>query len=399
MNGWPYRSAVEKFAAAAKPRYTISRTASIADIPSTIVDRLSRGRGVFASGPFLHFMERMRKEKGVWYLTCADTSTAGIVGICPVYEGGASATSYWNPSRHYLRRAEGVICEEAWNPGTFVGIRAGYGWSFLIDPDLGEDATTVLGAMLGEIGKILGWDAATSAMFLSGAGREQLVALGAQDADFLMAGATSVIDVRWSSFEEYVDRLSRPVNTRREIRVFEASGANATVMPLTEARTQIASHLTQLEDKYGGSSTPEAELEEMTHLCETMGDAAKAIVLVRDDQVIGGAVFLEWQGTIYVRQAGFDYAVTGRAFEYFNLIYYCMVRYALRTSAKRIDYGMATYRAKLTRGAVVEPLWGLAIDRNGQVLSRRAGFKAWDQTRRQAVETGTASALEKVELP
>jgi predicted N-acyltransferase len=383
-------------------RFALGRATSLLDLPPYDLERLARGRGVFASAPYLLFMERMRQEQGVRYVTCTDTTSGTLVAVCPVYEGGASAGSYWSPNTHYLRRASGRGDDDAWTPTLFLGARSGYGWSFLVDPGLGQAGPLVLASMVRAAARVEGAETGGSAvamMFLGESGRTQLCDLGAKDADFLLAGATSTLDLGWSCFEDYLADLARPDNARREIRAFDRSGGTTRVVPLSEGMAAVAPLFTQLEDKYGGSSTAEAELTEMERLGDAMGPAAQLILGLRGSRVIGAALFLEWEGTIYVRQAGFDYAVTGRAFEYFNLVYYGLVRHALTTGAGRIDYGMATYRAKLARGAVVEPLWGLAVDRRNQVLARHPEVQTWDRVRRHAAAVGTASALERVELP
>lgn len=402
MTGCLTGGALAELARRLPARFTLGRATSLLDLPQHDVPRLARGRGVFASAPYLLFMERMRQEKGVRYVTCTDTTSGALVGVCPVYEGGASAGSYWSPHTHYLRRATGRGDDEGWTPSLFLGARSGYGWSFLVDPGLGRTGPMVLASMLQAAARVDGPETGGSAvatMFLGQAGRAQLCELGAEDGDLLLAGATATLDVVWSSFEDYLAGLARPDNARREIRAFDRSGGTTRVVPLAEGMVAVAPLFTQLEDKYGGSSTAEAELTEMERLGEAMGPAAQLLLGLRDSRVIGAALFLEWEGTIYVRQAGFDYAVTGRAFEYFNLVYYALVRHALTTGCRRIDFGMATYRAKLARGAVVEPLWGLAVDRRHQVLARHPQVRAWDRFRRHAVAAGTASALERVELP
>lgn len=388
-------------------RFTLGRATTLLDLPPHDLERLARGRGVFASAPYLLFMERMRQEQGVRYVTCTDMTSGALVGVCPVYEGGTSAGSYWSPNTHYLRRAVGRGDDDGWTPSLFLGARSGYGWSFLVDPGLGHAGPLVLASMLqasmmqasARVDGAGAGGSAVAAMFLGESGRAQLSELGAQDGDFLLVGATSTLDLGFSCFGDYLAGLSRPDNARREIRAFDRSGGSTRVVPLTEGMAAVAPLFTQLEDKYGGSSTAEAELTEMERLGEAMGPSAQLILGLRGSRVIGAALFLEWEGTIYVRQAGFDYAVTGRAFEYFNLVYYGLVRHALTTGAGRIDYGMATYRAKLARGAVVEPLWGLAVDRRHRVLARHPEVRAWDRVRRHAVAVGTASALERVELP
>jgi hypothetical protein len=98
--------------------------------------------------------------------------------------------------------------------------------------------------------------------------------------------------------------------------------------------------------------------------------------------------------TIYARAAGFDPAFTGRAFEYFNLAYYELMRFAIEHGFARLDYGMGAYRAKLQRGARLEPLWGLAVNRAGASVTDDERFRSWDSRRCAALAARDRDALD-----
>lgn len=374
----------------------MSRFESLEHLNAVQVERLAQGRGVFTSRPYLLFMETMRGDKGVWYAACHRLADDALVGVCPVYDGGASSTSYWHPNRHFLSRAAQADPDPVWDPCRFVGIRSGYGWSPMVDPTLDpRTAAAVLGALLDAVR-----EGPTAAMFLSDGGRDALLSLGLTDDDFFLAGATSVVKLSGRSFEEYLCDLPRyGQNARREMATFSRSGATVDVMDVGAAATEIAPQFVQLAEKYGLSTSADDEVAEMNRLGELMGSAARAGVLRREGQTVGGVVFLEWDGVLYVRQTGFDYARTGRAFEYFNLVYYSTIAHAVDVGADAVDFGMATYKAKISRGARAQPLWGIAEDREQRQLARRHEFRQWDLQRRQCVADGSAEALERAELP
>lgn len=369
---------------------------SLSSLDPTSIDLLSMGRGMFSSRPYLTFMEQMRGDKGVWYLTCSRTPTGELVAVIPVYDGGASATSYWDPNRHYRLRALGSADDSSWADCRFLGIRSGYGWRPLLDPSLSATELFQIGSLLRDriVGKPL------AAMFMSEQGRTDMLALGLDSDDFFLAGATSVISLDGiASFDDYLDGLPKPRKARREIRDCQESGARTVIKPVAEAAEEIAPLFVQLVEKYGLETSEANEVKEMRNLQEAVGNAAKAIVMRRAGDPIAGAVFIEYEQSLYMRQAGFDYDRTGASFEYFNLAYYEMVRHALGTGFTKIDYGQATYRAKIARGASVEPLWGVAFDSKNESLAKNKKFRLWDAARRQSVEEGTADALERVDLP
>lgn len=378
------------------PQFHVVSENSLSNLDAIALDRLATGRGMFASRAYLTFMEQMWRKKGVWYVTCRRTSTNELVAVVPVYDGGASASSYWDPNRHYRRRALGSCDDPSWADCLYLGIRSGHGWGPLLAPNLSPTELRDIGKQLLDAlrGKPL------AAMFISDDGRSDMLTLGADPGDFFLAGATSVISLKgMDSFDEYLDSLPKPRKARREIRVCQESGATTTLMPVVEAAEEIAGLFVQLIEKYGRESSIATEIEELHQLHNVVGNAAKSIVMYRGGNPIAGALFIEHEQTLYMRQAGFDYEQTGSGFEYFNLAYYEMVRHAFNNGFTNIDYGMATYRAKIARGATVEPLWGIAIDGNNNSLMTNYQFRHWDAARRHSVEEGTAEALERVELP
>jgi len=372
-----------------------SRIDSLADLDPQQLNELTQGRGVFSDPGYLQFMERMRTQEGVWYAVARDEESGDLLGVLPIYEGGASVGSYWDPFAHYLRRAAPNEAAKSRPATLFVGIRSGFGWAPLIAPHLSSSETAAIWSALLERVRL-----PLAAMFLSDAGRASLLSAGIPRDEFFLAGATSVIDLRQhQDFASYVGSLPTPGAVRREKRIFDASGGEVIFSRLRDQITDFAPLFVALTAKYGHPSSLEDEMDEMVALDDVFGDRALGAAIWREDRMVAALALLEHDGTLYLRQIGFDYSLTGAAYEYFNLAYYSVVEYAITNGLERIDYGQGTYRAKHVRGARVEPLWGLAWNEDGRSILTNPQFKIWDMKRVAALESGSIDELEGADLP
>lgn len=372
-------------------RFYLSSIDSLREIQD---EKIFRFANLFSDRQYLLFMEEMRRDAGVWYMVVIDNVDDSIVGLLPIYEGGASATSYWDPFSHYLSRALDEECT-GFRDTRFLGIRSGYGWQPLISENLSLSDSTVVWELMFNSLKF-----PFSGMFISEQGYRRLLALGLTKDDFFLAGAASWINTSdFNSFDDYLRVVKSPKQVRREMRVFAESDAFVRILPLAEVYSDLSWLCVQHGAKYGLELSAKEEEEEMARLIHYYGDSAIASVAVRRGEVIGGAVCLKHNGTLYVRQGGFDYKQSGGAFEYFNLGYYELVRYAMREGITSIDYGQATYRAKIFRGARVEPLWGFAFDDYGQSIMRMEQFRSWDNVRKQLFFSEKIDSIEKADFP
>lgn len=366
------------------------------------LDALTAGRSFYVSRPWLKAVE-LQHAGHTAYLSYRD-SDGVLRGICPVYWGESSSRGYYDPYEHFLRRSGAEFNREDWWPSCMMGSRAAYNCEFLIDPTSPpSEQRDVLALLL---------DAATehahgvgaaslSALYLNPRGTAQLREVLADDQVFYLAGANSVLDVRWSSMEDYLQSLggSRGRNIRREMRVFGAQGYTIDGGRLSDWLDVAADLFAQLERRYGHDATAAAEAAEL-HALATCADEYSRILAIRDGgRVIGIMLFFVWEGVVYGRSAGFDYPATRQAFEYFNLAYYETIRFAIEHGCRRVEFGMATYRAKLARGARLEPLFGLSLSRRADSPLSNAIFASWDHARRNAVRTEDPSLLERAQVP
>jgi predicted N-acyltransferase len=134
----------------------------------------------------------------------------------------------------------------------------------------------------------------------------------------------------------------------------------------------------------------------MSVLAETAGDLSHVTLLRLDGRDAAIAISFVLDGTFYQRQLGFDYEVTGRAFEYFFLAFYSPLEYAISRGLSRVDLGIGSYRAKLLRGARVEALGGYARSRGGRSPVEHGPFRSWNQERAAIIARADVDELEGV---
>ncbi len=366
------------------------------------LDALTAGRSFYVSRPWLKAVELQRAGHTA-YLSYRDND--GVLrGVCPVYWGESSSGGYYDPYGRFLQRSGAEFNRENWSPTCVIGSRAAYNCEFLIDPTAApNEQRDVLALLLDaaaahahEVGA-----ASLSALYLNPRGAAQLREVLADDRAFYMAGANSVLDVRWSSMDDYRQGFSKDQsrNIRREMRIFAAQGYTLVGGRLSDWIDVAANLFAQLERRYGHDATAAAEAAELRALA-ACGDEHSHILAIRDgDEVIGIVLLFVWEGIVYVRSSGFNYPATRQAFEYFNLVIYETIRFAIEHGYRRIELGMATYHAKLARGARLEPLFGVSLSQTaGSPLSDDT-FASWNQARCDAVRTEDPSLLEKAQMP
>ncbi|HEY3608100.1 MAG TPA: GNAT family N-acetyltransferase [Pseudonocardiaceae bacterium] len=361
---------------------------------------LTAGRTFYVSRPWLKAVELQRDDRTA-YVTCRDG--AGILrGVCPVYWDEPGSRGFYDPFGQFLHRSGAEFNQDDWSPPYLIGSRAAYSCEFLVDttiePNQQRDVLALLlDAVTTHAREV---DAASlSALYLNPRGAAQLRAALADDQPFYIAGANAVLDVPWSSMDEYVNAMGRRSgNIRREMRTFGEQGYTIAEGRLSDWIDVAADLFSRLERRYGHESSAADEAAELRTLAACADDHGHVLAIRDGAEVIGAALVFVWEGVVYTRSAGFNYGATKRAFEYFNLIYE-MIRFAIEHGYRRLDMGMATYRAKLARGARLEPLWGMSISRTADSPLCNDTFGSWDQARRAAVRAADPAMLESAELP
>jgi predicted N-acyltransferase len=180
-------------------------------------------------------------------------------------------------------------------------------------------------------------------------------------APFLVAAQTELAG-GWPDFEHYLATLrsSRRNKIRRERKQFAEAGVRTRVLHGTgglnedTARLQLA-----LRRRYGAAGSIESILRDYTHLRATVDDRVRVFLCERQGRPIGMSLALVDGDRLHVRLAGFDYAALDADFAYFNAVYYEPILWGIDHGITRYSFGTGTYAAKLARGCVPVPLYGV----------------------------------------
>ncbi|HEX6358985.1 GNAT family N-acetyltransferase [Actinophytocola sp.] len=153
----------------------------------------------------------------------------------------------------------------------------------------------------------------------------------------------------------------RRTSVRKEMAAFTAAGYRIQRLPLRECSTAIAPLAVRTESKYGHDYDTAEDLATFRNHERCLGDAAMVALCTLDDTPVGFCLYYVWRDTIFLRWTGFDYPRLRNAYEYFNLLYYEQVRWAAERGIRWIHAGLKAAKAKVSRGAIIRPLWLLDL--------------------------------------
>jgi uncharacterized protein len=378
---------------------SVDVVSALAEVPSDRLKALSAGRTFYVSPDWLSAVEAIRAGKTA-YLICRD-SRAEVIGVLPVY-WGTSGRGFYSPYDMFLAPSGGRFQRSAWSPTYVVGSRFAYACEFLVEQAAGADARRmVLTAMLARAvqhAESVG-ASSLSALYLNERGQRQLSEVVGPEA-FFLAAANAVVDLTATNFNDYALSLGskRAVSIRHERRVFTAAGYEVSRSRLSDVIDEIAALFAALERKYGHDSCAQAEAKELRLMARTCDRNSQVLTARRDGRAVGAVLLFMAGDTVYVRSTGFDYEIVGQAFEYFNLVYYEVVEFALARGYQKIEFGVTAYLAKLTRGAHLHPLLGFVESWSEPAPASDSAFADWTARRKQAVTREDVELLRKCGL-
>jgi predicted N-acyltransferase len=168
---------------------------------------------------------------------------------------------------------------------------------------------------------------------------------------------TFYLDVKWSSFEDYLKSLTYKTrkNIRREIRKCAENGVFIEERGLEGLSSKLPVLLSNLFWKYDENAENLFNQPFFCKLEEYARDTAKVFVAEKNDEVVGFSMALRQRDVLDVFMCGFDYeAQTKTDFTYFNLCYYAPIRWAIEKGVKKIYYRRKAEKVKLDRGCKPE---------------------------------------------
>lgn len=186
---------------------------------------------------------------------------------------------------------------------------------------------------------------------------------------FLMAGLAdcgytkipsadmAYLDIKWSSFEEYLAHLSygKRKTIRREIRQNSKHGITVVQQDDFYALSGVISdQYSNLFMQHMGrrSNLNPAFFEAVS---EHAKGKTRLFVARKNDRVIGFALCLEHKSVMDAYIVGLDYEGLEKTdFTYFNTYYYAPIRTAIEEGFKRIHFRSGSLGAKISRGCGLE---------------------------------------------
>lgn len=142
---------------------------------------------------------------------------------------------------------------------------------------------------------------------------------------------------------------------RDERRRVSTAGFTSRVTALSAANLQgLAGLETQLLRKYGHDWRPEYSVTALERLVATFGADAMVSTVERGPETAGFVALLRKGDRWSARQVGFDYELQGDLPLYFETLFYAPVDAASAHGIRRIDFGLGSEEAKVSRGCTAE---------------------------------------------
>lgn len=248
-----------------------------------------------------------------------------------------------------------------WRPTLFIGTRSGYVNEWLVHPREGDRTARVLRPMLKAAVALARRDdcASWAAMWMTSRAAAQLAEALGPAAHLMLGSGSASLGASFASFDAYLASLSssRRHAVRRERARFEASHLQVTEARLSECVRALAQLAAPLQARYGHRHSVAELEEEFSRQAQRLDSCSWVLICRREGRPVGFTLFYRWGDTLYGRAAGFDYQEVAGTAAYFNLAFYLPLEHAIRTGARTLHLGLASWQAKVVRGARLEPSW------------------------------------------
>lgn len=337
----------------AKP-LRIETVDSLAAVDETEWMRLAQGRSLYLSHRWLRAVERDPALETRYILARGHDGSLAAAMPCYLWRGvgGWTTSTYdltWPVSK--LLGSDSMRREE-WFPTLLVGARAGYVNEPLAHSTSG--AAAVLARSF-ELADELGACSA-AAMYLTRPAADQ-VAGTVDGVVTLLWGLGTCMNVEWDSFEGYLESLNahRRATVRRDLGRASSGEATVAIEPLSQLVHDGARLAANVQRRYGGSDTTDSVEEYLASLAAELDAESRVFAARRGSDLLGFGLAFEHERSLYMRLVGFDYERMGSESLYFEVCYYAPIRFAAENGLRAIDFGAASHRPKLLRGARPSP--------------------------------------------
>lgn len=326
---------------------------SLTGVPAADWDAAAGELGLYSSHGWLLAMEADSGVSTRYLLVDHDGRLA--VGL-PVYRVDDESSEYYQPARHH----EQLTGSGDW---LLAGTRRAYRSGIAVRADL--DPATRDACVRAALDAVLEHAATAGCR-----GVVWRYAVGASAALLCRHGGTAALDtaeaeilVPDGGLDAYLARFGARARwkLKHEMRVFEAAGYRLRRESLADCWPQLVPLLSAVQAKYGHHPPEERLANRLRQQAAAFGEHSVVFRADADGRACAFTLTYVWGGSCWVRMVGFDYPRLRRAFEYFNLTYYEPIRYLAHHGLGSLQLGIESLPAKVARGAVLHPLWTVAV--------------------------------------
>ncbi|MFF3941730.1 GNAT family N-acetyltransferase [Streptomyces phaeofaciens] len=167
-------------------------------------------------------------------------------------------------------------------------------------------------------------------------------------------GRSSVLDIDFADFDEYMGRFSKQSRKsyRKERRRILEAGVRIDVEKMDETNSRVIAAQGAANSRRYGWDVAESETQHGHDISMRALPGMNELLVARDAQgtPIGTLAFLQWRDEFYVREIGFDYDRLDGLPLYFEISFYRMIEEALARGVRLIDYTIEQEATKRSRG-------------------------------------------------
>lgn len=167
------------------------------------------------------------------------------------------------------------------------------------------------------------------------------------------------LNVRWDSFEEYLNNL-RSLYKKKYNKCIKNAQKNKLQIEITEKFAQYADELNVLwQNVYNNAKEYQREVltpQYFDNMNKYLDGKAKMILARVDDKLAGFNLYIKDDTYLRGIYVGLDYEYNKLCDVYFNL-FYEMIKLGIKEGCEKIEFGITTYVPKLEIGGEVEELY------------------------------------------